>query len=66
MAILFSRLLIAFTTSGEPDWHGYIYAVLFVFTNFFQSMINGYQSQRMSVLGQYFYIFYFDSLDYLC
>ncbi|CAG2101474.1 unnamed protein product, partial [Medioppia subpectinata] len=46
------KLLIAFTTDPlEPDWHGYMYACLLIFTNIFQSLINGYQSQRMAVLG---------------
>ncbi|CAG2178859.1 unnamed protein product, partial [Oppiella nova] len=46
------KLLIGFTTDpDEPNWHGYMYAVLLIFTNIFQSLINGYQAQRMSVLG---------------
>ncbi|CAG2175220.1 unnamed protein product, partial [Oppiella nova] len=46
------KLLISFTTDAdEPSWHGYMYAILLIFTNIFQSLINGYQAQRMSVLG---------------
>ncbi|CAG2177433.1 unnamed protein product, partial [Oppiella nova] len=46
------KLLIGFTTDAdEPSWHGYMYAILLIFTNIFQSLINGYQAQRMSVLG---------------
>ncbi|XP_054157840.1 multidrug resistance-associated protein 1-like isoform X1 [Oppia nitens] len=45
------KLLINFTSSTEPSWHGYIYALLFVFTNVFNSLVTSYQSQRMTVLG---------------
>ncbi|CAG2115925.1 unnamed protein product, partial [Medioppia subpectinata] len=46
------KMLIGFTTDpNEQNWHGYMYALLLILTNTFQSLINGYQSQRMAVLG---------------
>ncbi|CAG2111335.1 unnamed protein product, partial [Medioppia subpectinata] len=51
MILKFVLLLIGFTTSDEPEWHGYVYASLFVFTNVFQSLITTYNTQRMTILG---------------